>query len=224
MSKPKREGWLLIVLIVIFIVLIFLEPSYGWKVRIWLTPQAALQADDPSLAAQNETLEAQLAVLQSIQSQIPNSSPDYIRAMIYSRYPFNFKDEILVSAGTNEGVAVGKVVVFQGIFIGTIEKTFDDSSLVQTVFDSNLKMPVRVGVTGYDALLVGGTYPVLTSIQKSAPLTPGDIVYTAESELPYGLPVAIVASTSTSPDDLFLGASLGFAYDLNTMQTVLIAK
>jgi rod shape-determining protein MreC len=212
------------VLVVIFLLLIFLEPKYGWQLREWLSPEPSLQADNPSLVSENESLAAELAKLQSIAAQLPNAPTNYLRAMVYSRYPFNFKNEILIDAGTNEGVVQGKAVVFQGIFIGTIVKTYADSSLVQTVFDSNFKMPVRVSGAGYDGLLVGGASPAVESLQKNIGIAAGDIVYAAASSSPYGLPVATISATSTAPDGLFEQASLTFAYDLNTMQTVLIAK
>jgi rod shape-determining protein MreC len=220
----KREGWSLIILIAILIALIFLEPEYGWRIREWLSPSATGQGDDASITAENEALKAQLAVLQSVAAQLPQAPSDYLRAMVYSRYPLNFKNEILVNAGTNEGVVAGNAVIFQGIFIGTVTRVFSGSSLIQTVFDSGFKMPVRVGTGGYDALLAGGADPKADSIAKDATVSAGDIVYTAASGTPYGLPVAIVTGTSTSADDLFQVASLGFAYDLNTIETVLIAK
>ncbi len=184
---------------------------------------AALESD-PSLAAENEALKAKLAELQGVAAQLPQSFPGDIRAMVYSRYPLNFKNELLVNAGSNDGVAQGDAVIFQGIMIGSVEQVFSGSSLVRTVFDGSFKMPVRVGSGGYDALFVGGAYPEATSIQKSAPVEPGDIVYTAAPGFPYGLPVALVSATGTSADDLFLTASLSFAYDINSVETVLIVK
>ncbi|HEX4103897.1 MAG TPA: rod shape-determining protein MreC [Candidatus Paceibacterota bacterium] len=223
MAKPKREGWILVVCIAVLLGLIFFEPSYGWKIRMWLTPQATLQGDNSSLATENQTLAAQLAELQSVQAQLPQAPANYIRAMVYSRYPLNFKSEFLVNAGTAQGVAQGSAVVFQGIAIGSVEKVYANSSLVESIFDNDFKLPVRIGSGGYDGLLTGGADPIITSIQKGAPLMAGDIVYSAGSGFPYALPVGTVVGTTTSPDALFEQASLSFGYDLNTIQTVLIA-
>lgn len=224
----KRDSLFLIVCIAVLIALVFLMPEYGWKIQTFLrsnfgsaTPQENSAAD---LMAQNEALKAQLAELQSVAAQLPAAPSDYLRAIVYSRYPMNFKNEILVNAGSGSGVQAGKAVVFKSIFIGTVEKTFSDSALVQTVFDSGFKTPVRVGQKGYDALFMGGASPRAVSIKKDAALASGDIVYTAASGFPYGMPVAVVVSTSTSPDNLFEEATLGFAYDVNAVQTVLIAR
>lgn len=223
-SLRKRNSWFLLFLVVVAIVVIFLEPSYGWKVRAWLGPTFLRAADEPNSVAENEALKAQLAVLQSVAAQLPQISQGYLRAMVYSRYPFNFKNEMLVNAGADQGVSAGKAVVFQGILIGVVERVFKDTALVQTVFDGNFKMPVRVGARGYDALLVGGAYPKAASLEKDASVATGTIVYSAAEGLPFGMPVAIVAGTSTSPDTLFEEAMLSFAYDVNGIQTVNIQK
>lgn len=214
------------VCVAVLLALMFLEPSYGWDIRSWLTPRAPASLalpDDPTLAAQNESLEAELAQLQGVAAEIPQAPSGYIRAMVYSRYPLNFKNELLVNAGSNEGVVQGKAVVFQGVLIGSVEKVFPDSSLVLTVFDASFKAPVRVGSGGYDALLEGGADPKATSIQKNTNIAVGDIVYSAAPTFPYGLPVAIIAATGTTSDNLFENATLSFAYDMNDIQTVLIA-
>lgn len=218
----KRDSWFLVLCVVVLLTLIFLAPKYGWQVRAWLGPRAASQTDNASLTAENESLAAQLAVLQGIAAQLPSVPAGDLRAIVYSRYPMNFRNEMLVGAGEREGVTAGDAVLFQGIFIGSIEKTFSDTALVKTVFDSTFKMSVRVGSAGYDALFVGGVAPRATSIAKFATVYPGDIVYTAAEGMPYGLPIAIVQSTSTSSDNLFQEAPLGFAYDVNAIQTVAI--
>lgn len=223
----KRKGkWFLVLCVTVLAFLVLFAPSYGWRVRTWLTAQTALTAGPDSVATetQNEALQAQLATLQVVSSQLPQAPADDIRAMVYSRYPFNFKNEVLVNAGSANGVAEGKAVLFQGVLIGSVEKAYADSALVETVFDSGFKMPVRVGKSGYDALFIGGAYPKLSSIDKNAKVTAGDIVYAAAPGFPYGLPVAVVDGTSTSSDNLFLDASLRFAYDMNAVQTVLIAR
>jgi len=161
-KRISNNHWTAGALIVILALLIFFAPSYGWTVREWLSPSpsgqndpSATQADDATLAAQNDALRAQLASLQILSAQLPTSSPNEIRAMVYSRYPLNFKNELLVNAGSNDGVAAGAAVIFQGMLIGQVRTVFPNESLVQTIFDNNLKMPVRVGASGTNGLLQG---------------------------------------------------------------------
>jgi len=227
MISRNRHAWIFVCCAAALLVLIFFEPSYGWRVREWLSPQQTAPktfADAQALAAQNEVLQSQLAQLQSVAAQMPQNPQNEIRAMVYLQYPFGFKSELLVNAGSNEGVATGKSVTFQGIFIGTVVQIFPESAVVQTVFDPAFKMPVRIGTQGADALLLGGAAPKATSIAKSAAIAAGDIVYAAAPGLPYGIPIGNVTTKNISTDNLFQEASLEFMYNLNDIQTVLIAQ
>ncbi len=238
-QRISNNHWISGALIVILALLIFFAPSYGWKIRAWLSPSpgcpsgssagtcvspSSSQADGQSLAAENDALKAQLAQLQVVASQLPTSTAGEVRAMVYSRYPMNFRNELFVNAGANDGIGPGAAVVFQGMLIGQVRAVFPDQAVVQTIFDDTLKMPVRIGAAGADGLLQGGSYPFVGSIANAAPVAPGAIVYSAAPGIPYALPIATVAATSTSPDSLFQQASLDFPYDVNNIQTVFIIK
>jgi cell shape-determining protein MreC len=220
----SRNFTFLAVVIAILIVLIFFTPAYGWKLRALLAPRGGTDQDAASLAAQNETLAAQLAELQLVSMQIPATVSSTMRAMVYSRCPLNFKDELLVDVGANDGVAAGKAVLFQGILVGVVKQVFPDDAAVATVFDPTFKMPVRIGASGVDALLQGGSNPQAFSISKNAKVAVGDIVMAAGPGIPYGLPIGTVASISPSGDNLFNQATLSFAYDVNGIETVLVEK
>src|SRR5581483_3409747 len=147
-------------------------------------------------------LKAQLAILQNVESQLPGNSQNEIRAMVYSQYPFGFKNQIAVNAGSNEGVTLAKPATFQGIFVGTVQSVSAETSIIQTVFDPSFKMPIRIGTKGIDALLIGGALPKATSIAKNATISTGDIVYAAAPGFPYGMPIGTVAETNISSDNL----------------------
>jgi rod shape-determining protein MreC len=220
----RRNFSFLITVTAILLLLIFFAPSYGWKLHQWLGPRGAQDQNASSLATENEMLAAQLAELQSVAAQIPNAPSSTIRAMAYSRYPLNFKDEILVNVGANEGIAPGRGALFEGILIGVVKTVFPDTALLTTVFDPTFKMPVRIGKSGVDALLQGGANPQALSIAKGAKVAAGDIVISAGPGVPYGLPIGTVAGISASPSELFNQATLNFAYDINGVETVLIEK
>jgi rod shape-determining protein MreC len=227
-QRISNNHWISGALIIILAALIFFAPSYGWTLRAWLSPStntaSPLQADDQTIVAQNDMLKAELAQLQVVASQLPTSSAAELRAMVYSRYPMNFRNELLVNVGSNSGVVAGDAVVFQGMLLGQVRTVFSDEALVETIFDNTLKMPVRIGASGANGLLQGGSYPIVGSIASGATVTPGDIVYSAAPGIPYALPIAQVAATSTSADSLFQQATLQFPYDVNNIETVLIIK
>jgi rod shape-determining protein MreC len=225
MTRERKSNIVILCgLCIVLLLFIIFAPSYGWRTRQFFAAPNVISSDNQNVAAENETLKAELAQVQTLQSELPTSSVNDIRAMVYSRYPFNFKNELLVNAGSDQGVASGSAVFFQGMLIGRIQTVWRTTALVQTIFDNNFKMPVRVGVKSYDGLLQGSSYPVVESIAKSSIVNPGDIVYAAGSGFPYGLPIGEVKATSTSADSLFEQASLNFTYDINSIQTVFIQK
>ncbi|HUC31206.1 MAG TPA: rod shape-determining protein MreC [Candidatus Paceibacterota bacterium] len=235
-KRVSNDHWISGALIIILAALIFFVPSYGWDLRAWLsrtpggpsgqtsTATDASSSEDQTLAAENDILASQLAELQVVASELPTSTAGEIRAMVYSRYPLNFRNQLLTNAGSDSGVASGAAVMFQGMLIGRVQTVFSNTSLVQTIFDNVFKMPVRIGSGGADGLLEGGSYPTIGSIAIGAAVAPGDIVYSAAPGIPYGLPIAQVVATSTSADSLFEQATLAFPYDVNNIETVLIMK
>ncbi len=223
MKRYNTHTLALCALIVILLVLIVFAPSYGWNIRRFLTPNSGPPPDEASLAAENESLKAEVAKLQRIAGEVSRKPISYISAVVYSRYPLNFKNELLIDAGKNEGVHEGSAAVFGGIFSGIVRQAFADTALVQTIFDNGLKIPVRIGARGYDGLLQGGPSPTVRSIAESAAVAKGDIIYTAAPGIPYGLPVGEVVATSTSADGLFQEASLSVAYNVDDIQAISIA-
>jgi cell shape-determining protein MreC len=219
-----RISWFLGIVIALLLFFIFFMPSVGNRVRGLLGPQATAPSDAEQLTAENEVLAAKLAELSVITDEMPTSAPDTVRAMVYSGYPLNFKNEMTVSAGAEDGVAIGNAVIFQGNLIGIVEKTSAQSSVVQTIFDPNFKLPVKIGTKGYAALLTGGSYPMVESIAKTAAVAQGDIVVSAAPGIPYGLAMGTLGNVALAADSLFDEAPLSLSYDMGMVQTVEIVK
>lgn len=221
----KSNSLTLVILAIVAAFLFFFEPQLGWWARNGLSERfGGGAADEKNLALENEKLRAEVAELSISKKQAPNLPADYLRAAVYSRYPLNFKNELLINAGKSEGVASGAAVTFGGVLIGKIKDVYGDKSLARTVFDSGFQEAVRVGSSGAEALLRGGVFPMATLIPLQAPIAPGDIVYSASRDFPYGLPIGEVATVNISSDKLFQEATLKFAYDINSIQTVLLEK
>lgn len=218
----------LIILSISLLALIIFAPSYGWHVRAFFSGNGSEPSNTQNLIAQNDALKAQVAEYQTVESQLPDYSANYVRAMIYSREPMNFRNEFLINVGQNEGIMAGNAVVVEAsssyVLVGKVETVFAETSLIQTVFDPGFKVAARVGASGYDALLEGGASPVAASLPKSAGIEVGDAVFSADPTLPYGLAIGTVTSVGVSPDSLFQVAQLELPYDLNTVQTVMVAK
>ncbi|MEN9342216.1 MAG: hypothetical protein RIQ54_472, partial [Candidatus Parcubacteria bacterium] len=137
---------------------------------------------------------------------------------VYSRFPFNFREEISVAAGTVAGVGIGDVVVLpvsdQGaILFGSITDASRTIAHAMTIFDARWKSPVRIGSSGAQGLLVGGLSPRVSFISRTAEISVGDIIYNADSRFPFGLTIGQIKHIESSADSGFRQADIKFSYD-----------
>lgn len=221
-----RKNWFLWVLVLILGALIFWKPEAGWQVRgilvdgFWDSP---VQDGENLLVLENENLRAKILELQDIKEQLPERNGGDIQAMVYTSYPFNLKDELLINVGRNQGVKAGRAVVVSGrVLIGKVEKVFERTSLIRTLFDSRWRSSVRIGEQGVEALLEGGSRPKLTLISKEAVIGMGSLAYSTDPEFTYGLPLGEVMRVGLSRNKLFQEADLVLGYDLGQVRTVLV--
>lgn len=235
------ERWFLFVIIVLLGGLIFIPFSYFLKFKRFLfLGQEAERGYYENLAVQNTVLKAQLAQLRTNQREkLPPQQSTVIPAFVYSRYPFNFKNELLISAGKNQGIAAGEATVIsysspasssedserrEIVFLGVVDKVFGETAAVQTIFDSHFRLAVRIGDEGTEALLVGGSEPKLTLIPQNAGIHKNEVIYSAGAALPYGLPIGEVGEVRTAGDNIFKEATIIFPYDLSDYQLVFVLK
>lgn len=223
-----KANWVLLILAAVLVALILLAPQLAWRLRAFFAPEAPDSSG--RLALENDALKTELAKLQNAKSQLAAGEVEqllaqkhnYIGAVVLSRYPMNFKNEFLVGAGAAQGIKKGNAVVFAGVLIGRVEKAFQDTALVKTVFDSGFQSPVRIGQPAVDALFRGGLVPQVALIPLGARVNQGDIVYSASPDLPYGLAIGRIKETKISKDKLFREAALDFAYDVSEIRAILI--
>ncbi len=220
----RGEHWFIIVLILIEATIIVFVPSAGWNL------QAILLRNRGNADTALQDAEREIAALKAAQAGGGEAvaSNSFLAATVYSRYPFNLKNQLLLNAGSDRKVAEGAPVYVppdggakgREILLGKIITVFAHESLVQTIFDSRFQTAVRVGATGINALLAGGAEPKLTLIAKSQIINAGDAVISAGSDFPYGTPVGTVGAVSISSDELFKEAVVVLPYDINALRTV----
>lgn len=145
-----------------------------------------------------------------------------IRAFVYSEYPFNFKNEILISRGSSSDVREGQPVIYRDALIGITREVFEEAATVQTIFDPAFKLPVRIGESGTDALLTGGITPEISLIPEQAPILKGDAVISSGSAVPYGTFIGRAHDITIADDKLFRKAALAAPYPMYEIREVLV--
>lgn len=176
-----------------------------------------------SLLLENQGLLAQLEQAQLTPSIIEQESRRYIRAPLYSSYPFNISNQLLVAAGSGSGVLEGATAfAAPGIFLGQVTSVEGGKAVVRTIFDPGWELPVKIGEGKVDALLIGGQEPKLTLVSKHKPLVGGESVYLVSRDFTYGLTLGTVAELRQSKESLFLEGRLITPYALADLSEIYI--
>ncbi len=218
-------------LLLILAILILWSPDFLWRLTDLSKPGSAIEGEVEVLRAENSHLKSQLAKLDSeIQTQtLPFEA---IRANVYSRYPLNFKHELVINKGSRDRVRVRGAVVIpvlresglssQVFLVGSVSSVLGSRSFIQTIFDYRFKEAVHIGTGKVSGLLIGGLSPTIMLIPKDAKISSGDVVISASPELPYGVILGRLKEVRSSSDQLFREASLELLYDINNLTVVAV--
>lgn len=202
----------------VFIIVLFTFGSkLGMKLQTILAGPVGTPSSVPALATVSQTVEGY-----GMTHTTGTTTVKGIAASVYSRYPFNLKNEILIAAGANAGIKVGDVALYEGSLLGSVEKVSGNSALIETIFDNRFKTPVRIGSAGTDALLVGGPEPQLTLIPRTATVAQNDQVYAAGEAFPYGTAVGALQDLKSSSDNIYRSAALRVFYNPAAMTSVTV--
>jgi len=221
MIKPRSVIWgvtiLAVVLIVVFGYRTKLSLSNGLaSVTSNINPFSSLENQIKDLEAENLNLRARL-----LEQEV--SSEDQIK--VFSTYPFNNRSEIAIDGGRNIGIEVKDVVVTNGnILVGIIKSVSKSTSIVTTIFDPTFETPVRLGSSQIDALAVGGNILKVDLIPKDTEVKVGDLVVSADKDLPYGLTLGTINSIDEGKEDVFKSADISPGFEIKSLRNVSIYR
>ena len=198
----------------IAVLVLFAGVIFGFGSRVGLALQAAIRGGTPTPVAQQPTdLTASVGLARGEAS---------LKVHVYSQYPLNLKNQLSIAAGYLDGISDGDISLSNGYLVGIVEKVFERSALVQTLFDKRFQAPVRIGASGADALLRGGNDPELTLIPAHTAISEGDEVYAAAAGMPYGAAIGSLRGLHDSGDKVFREASLSVPYNIGSMEELTI--
>jgi cell shape-determining protein MreC len=222
----RKEILSLSILIIIVVLGITLKPSWGYSVRDYLSVKDNDSADFNQLLSENAELKSRIAILENLLDASGYETGYYnlMPAFVYSHYPFNVKNEIVLKLYENSVATIGAGVIHDGILIGKITKVTKNAVIAKTIFDPEFRLSVRIGEKGVDALLVGGGTPKITLIPKDAVIGKGDVIGTASLDFPHGLPLGEIRDFETSRDGLFEEATILIPYDPSELKSVSIIQ
>lgn len=193
--------------------------------RALLTEVQQLQAQIVTLqAAKGEN--ARLTKLLHLQNSLPKSERS-LAVPVVGRSPVNWLDQIVIAAGTRNGIAYGDAVLSNGGFVGRIIAAGPVSSTVMLLPDPESAVGAMIARTGDAGVLLGSGKAASLSLQffaAGAQARRGDLVVTSglDHVLPAGLPLGRVTGTSQGDFGLVKVAAVAPLANLNELQTVLV--
>lgn len=222
-KTARKKIWPILILIAVLGAIVFGKVYFPEKFQAsflmqkladLITPQYQLKAQIAELEQENADLKAQIFD----QGIMPTST-----VKVYSSYPFNNSQYIVLAAGSKEGVSVGDVVTYgKNILVGKIQSVSLNESIAESIFNPNWEMSVRIGSQQVNSLFRGGIELDVTLIPKNTPVNIGDTVVTASQGFPYGLEVGTIQSVTDDVGTPYKHAVLTAPFKLQDLRDVSI--
>lgn len=223
LMKSLRGLLITLILISAFIVFILYR---DWVANEFLTTRGVIECmfdkqytyrGYRNILLENESLKSQVALM-----KWGKISSDTTRiARVYSHYPFNDKNRILIDVGENDGIKEGMpVLAKEGILLGKIIHVTKRVSEVQTLFDPLWKSSVVIGEGRTKAMLQGANNPRLELVPKEAVITPGEKISNVSPEFPMGLHVGDIRTIKEDEKKVWQIAEISVPYSIEDIDTV----
>lgn len=204
-----------LLLAILFFIFFFQKNIFFGLDKIRLSNQALTD-----LRLENQGLRQEV---EDLKNKLNFKSQPYLTAQVYSRYPFDDNQTLIIDVGSKDGVKVGwPVLAAENYLLGKIIKVKADVSEVRTIFSPDWKNEVKIGQGNIEAVLVGGRQPILDLIPADAKINPGDEIISASPDLPFGLFVGKVSEIIPQSATSLQRVKLITDYDPNKLVRVFI--
>jgi rod shape-determining protein MreC len=199
------------------------------RTRLELSEQAqsTIEEEVRRLREENEQLRAQLRYVDS-----PQFPKDYsaVNARIISRAPGEFDQQVVISAGSNNGIAINTPVVTQDGLVGRVTNVAGGEAQVTLLLDEDSAVQAIDQDTRAYGLVRHGQGQgqlILDRVTKDQNVRTGDVIVTAgtrsrqyPSLFPRGIPVGQVVSVGQTDTALFKQIEIRPYVDFGSLDSV----
>lgn len=213
----------------------------GWlqSVFSWIPNPIALETENSALRELNMQLQSEIIGTRqaSIENERLRKLLDYRSKVEYTLIPADvvgktttqLRNYATINRGEKDGIESGMTIVTDAGIVGIVHSTSDNYSLVQMVFNRDVRVAAKVERSRTDAVIAweGENFLVMKNVPKSADVQVGDNVVTSEysnrfpSDLPIGKVVEVRDDESTS---LFRKVVVKPSVDFNTLEQCFVMK
>ena len=186
----------------------------------------------------NQTAERQIQELEEIATYVKSPGfPTDFEAIIATvvRRPSNpYTQQIMISAGTGDGVAKNAPVVTSDGLVGVVTDVSDSSASITLITDQNSAVTASISESGAWGIVRAGPSAstlVLDQVDKDELVETDDLVVTAgwatrklESLFPEGIPIGVVESVGQQDVDLYKRVQVTPFVDFDSLSEVIVLK
>ena len=173
-----------------------------------------------TLKTENASLKKQLEKFSAVEKK---DGSQFLEARVYSRYPFNDKNVIVIDKGFADGIAEGMpVLAAKNILLGRVKGVQRFQSEVITIFDPDWKTSASIGTTHIKTVLNGANTPHAELIPKDAPVAAGDEIVNSAQEFPLGLLIGTIKSVTLDEKKVWQIADIDVPYAIEDIDSVLV--
>lgn len=215
--------------------------AYGWTSDLFHAKgeAAELRAEVKELRRQvilNQTAAQENEELRSLLEyrdgpRFPNDY-DAVATRVIVPAQTEFRQEVMVAAGSGDGVAVEDPVVTDAGLVGTVTEVATNSAKVRLLTDQQSAASAFVPETGAAGMVERGsstTSLVLDRVPKDEAVEENDMVVTAgsrsrqlESLFPRGIPICVVTSVSQRDTDFYKRIQCTPLVDFDSLNQVIV--
>jgi rod shape-determining protein MreC len=182
-----------------------------------------------SALRENTQLKKLLAYLEG-----PTFPKDYspVAARVIARAPTQFNQQVVVSAGKNDGIAKHDAVVTGDGLVGEVTKVANNVAQVTLLTDPTSAvsaLDIHSNADGILQLDQSGSTLILDRVTKDQVVERGDVIVTSgfrsgdlTSLYPRGIPLGVVSSVSQTDTDIYKKVQVDAFVDFANLEAVII--
>jgi cell shape-determining protein MreC len=224
--KSLKEIIILILIVAIFIVVIFFRGAFNniyqkTKVSLSGSDSKVISSNDYNqLLRENQRLKFEL---EKYQAEAEEKVKEGVIAKVYSRYPFNDKERIIINLGKEDNIKLNAPVLTKdGFLLGKVVVVRSNQSEIETIFDVEWKSSVAVKEIENKAVMEGGQPPKLKLLSKEAEINEGDSVFNITPDFPYQKLIGEVKEIKDITDEIWRTSSVKVQYNLDEINEVVV--
>jgi rod shape-determining protein MreC len=208
----------------------------------WMSDLLDAKSENEKLREENEQMRARLIEIQTAQEEAtlqsgiagPSFPDDFepVVARIIGRPPSPYQQEITISAGSDDRIAVNAPVVTEEGLVGLVTDVTDSQARITLLTDQSSAVSGVVLESGAAGVVRHGASSsslILDRVEKDEMVAEGNTVITSgwktetfESLFPRGIPIGIVESVGQQDVDLFKRVQIAPLVDFDSLSMVIV--